>query len=97
MSDRDGSKLCLEERNILSKEINVFVDVLNLGLHDELIDLTGAFLALTEKLRDSCPLIYDIMSQLLLAKPSGRGIQEGRVRSASHVLAILVGMKSQKG
>ena len=93
---KDPEHLCSEEISELQKEMNIFIDMLNLGLKESLdLNLDNIFNTLTSNVEEKCPLVYQIVEQLFLVKPSTLEIQKGRVKSAVHALAILVSLKSQ--
>ena len=76
--------------------MNIFIDMLNLGLKESLdLNLDNIFNTLTSNVEKKCPLMYQIVEQLFLVKPSALEIQKGRVKSALHALTILVSLKSQ--
>ena len=89
------SRRCKDE---IENEMKEAHEMLNLGLRTETdIDLKGsAFADLSKKLKDQCPLIYEILENLFLTAQEGKTVSSGkRVHSATHALAILCSLKSQ--
>ena len=72
--------------------------MLNLGLSTNTeIEIDGSlFSTLSTSLHEECPLLFEIVECLLLTSSSGK-LQTGRrIHSASHALAILCSLSSQK-
>ncbi len=59
-------------------------------------DFTGIFSFLPCNVRDTCPLLYSILDNLLLYTGGGRNVSDIRVRGAVHSLAILISLLNQK-
>lgn len=83
----------------LNEAIGTFIGLLNIGMESQNlseINFDGVFSSLPTNVRESCPLLFDVLHTLLLHKADGRDASEMRVRSAVHSLAILVSLRSQK-
>ena len=60
------------------------------------IDVHRVFSTLPNNTGESCPLLFDVLDTFVVHKADGRVVFETRVRSAVHLLAILVSLRSQK-
>ena len=59
---KDPEHLCSEEIFELQKEMNIFIDMLNLGLKESLdLNLDNIFNTLTSNVEEKCPLVYQIV------------------------------------
>ena len=90
------------EKVQLEKEVEELTKIVNKGLFMSSKVLSSAELSsllssLLQDLQSQCPLIYHIVESLLLTKADG-SVQKGSLRAldASHALALLVGLRSQK-
>ncbi len=91
--------LCADEVEQLNKELDTFIKYLNINIQSKNLseeDFTGIFSFLACNVRDTCPLLYSILDNLLLHTGGGRNVSEIRVRGAVHSLAILISLRNQK-
>ena len=94
--------LCAHEVEQLNKELDTFIKYLNINMQSKNLseeDFTGIFLSLACNVRDTCPVLYSILDNLLLhtgGGGGGRNISEIRVKGAVHSLAILIRLRNQK-
>ena len=96
LDDHDPSHFCASEVSELHGEMDNFIKMLDIGLKDTLEEkLDNVFGTQAHSIQDKCLLLYQIVEQLFLTKPSGTGIQKDRIKSAVHALSVLVSMKSQ--
>lgn len=93
-----GNRLSATLKVDISNEIEAFKKLLSLGLTTATeVQIDGSlFSNLSSKLNEQCPLLFEIVECLLLIS-SDESVQTGRrVHSASHALAILCSLSSQK-
>ena len=91
--------LCAHEVEQLNKELDTFIKYLNINMQSKNLseeDFTGIFSSLACNVRDTCPLLYSILDNLLLHTGGGRNVSEIRVKGAVHSLAILISLRNQK-
>ena len=91
-------ELSVKSKREIQTEVQEFEKTLKLGLRTETeIKIDGTLFAnLSQTLREQCPLIYEIVETLPLTTSEGRIATGRRVHSASHALAILCSLKSQR-
>ena len=91
-------ELSVKSKREIQTEVQEFEKTLKLGLRTETeIKIDGTLFAnLSQTLREQCLLIYAIVETLLLTISEGRIAADRRVHSASHALAILCSLKSQR-
>ena len=91
--------LCAHEVEQLNKELDTFIKYLNINMQSKNLseeDFTGIFSSLACNVRGTCPLLYNILHNLLLHTGGGRNVSEIRVKGAVHSLAILISLRNQK-
>ena len=91
--------LCDIEKKELEKEIALFIQYVSIDLlskYTSSTDIENMFHAMTTRVQENCPILFEIINIFLLQKKDGRNVSEKRVMSATHALAILVSLKSQK-
>ena len=91
-------ELSVKSKREIQTEVQEFEKTLKLGLRTEAeIKIDGTLFAnLSQTLREQCPLIYEIVETLLLTTSEGWIATGRRIHSASHALAILCSLKSQR-
>ena len=82
----------------IADEVEKFKEMFNLGLTTSTeIEIDGSlFSNLSTKLTEQCPLLFEIIESLLLVSSDGHTQTGRRVHSASHAMAILCSLSSQK-
>ena len=91
-------ELSVKSKREIQTEVQEFEKTLKSGLRTETeIKIDGTLFAnLSQTMREQCPLIYEIVETLLLTTSEGRIATGRRVHRASHALAILCSLKSQR-
>ena len=75
--------LCTHEVEQLNKELDTFIKYLNINMQSKNLseeNFTGIFSSLACNVRDTCPLLYGILDNLLLHMGGGRNVSELRVQ-----------------
>ena len=98
MERKQAFRLSEALKKDISDEVARFKTMLNLGLNTKTeIQIDGSlFSNLSTSLLKDCPLLFVIVECLLLTSSSGNVQTRRRVHSASHALAILCSLSSQK-
>ena len=100
-----GGLLSLSERNTIREEIKKVEVIFNIGLKtNEVVDLLdkihpSLFNQMVEKMKKGCPLITNILEQLVLTSNASRNKKKTvsmKMKASVHLLSSLMDVRNQK-